>query len=101
MFNESRTNVHDEERSGRPSLVTEILKNRINQHIRTNRRFTLDEIHVKFFKLLVRSFMKLLRSVSVKDWFNGLGADFYEAGIQKLVTGCDKCLNLYGDYVEK
>jgi hypothetical protein len=36
-----------------------------------------------------------------KDWFNGLAADFYDAGIQKLVTQYDKCVNLYGDYTEK
>jgi hypothetical protein len=39
MFNESRTNVHDEERPGRPPLIAEDLKNRIDQHIRTHRRF--------------------------------------------------------------
>jgi histone-lysine N-methyltransferase SETMAR len=38
---------------------------------------------------------------TVKDWFNGLAADFYNAGIQKLVARYDKCLNLHGDYVEK
>jgi hypothetical protein len=38
---------------------------------------------------------------TVKDWFNGLMADFYDAGIQKLVTRYDKCLNLHGDYAEK
>jgi hypothetical protein len=38
---------------------------------------------------------------TVKDWFNGLVADFYNAGIQKLITRYDKCLNLHGDYVEK
>jgi hypothetical protein len=48
MFNEGGTNVHDEEKSGRPSLITEDLKKRTDQHIRTNRRFTLDEIHEKF-----------------------------------------------------
>jgi hypothetical protein len=48
MFNEGRTNVHDEEQSGHPALITEGLKNRIDQHIRTNRHFTLDEIHKKF-----------------------------------------------------
>jgi transposase len=48
MFNEGRTNIRDEERSGRPSLIAEDLKNVIGQHIRTNRRFTLDEIHEKF-----------------------------------------------------
>jgi hypothetical protein len=37
---------------------------------------------------------------TVKDWFSGLVADFYDAGIQKFVTRY-KCLNLHGDYVEK
>jgi hypothetical protein len=37
----------------------------------------------------------------VKYWFNGLAADFYDAGMQKLVTQYDKCLNLHGNYVEK
>jgi hypothetical protein len=36
----------------------------------------------------------------VKDWFSGLAADFCNAGIQKLVIQYNKCLNLYGNYVE-
>jgi hypothetical protein len=36
---------------------------------------------------------------TVRDWFNGLVVDFYDAGIQKLGTRYDKCLNLHGDYV--
>jgi hypothetical protein len=51
VFSEGRTNVHDE-RSGRQSLITEDLKNKIDQHIRTNKRFTLDEIHEKFPQIL-------------------------------------------------
>jgi hypothetical protein len=38
---------------------------------------------------------------TVKDWFIGLAADFCYAGIQKLITRYDKCLNVHGDYVEK
>jgi histone-lysine N-methyltransferase SETMAR len=38
---------------------------------------------------------------TLKDWFNGLAADFYNAGTQKLVTRNDKCLIPHGDYVEK
>jgi hypothetical protein len=38
---------------------------------------------------------------TVKDRFNGLAADFYNAGIPKLITRYHKCLNLHGDYVEK
>jgi hypothetical protein len=37
---------------------------------------------------------------TVKDWFNGPAADFYDAGTQKLVSRYDRCLNLHGDYVE-
>jgi transposase len=48
MFNEGRTNVHDEERSGRPSPITEDLKKQIDEQIRQDRRSTLDELHEKF-----------------------------------------------------
>jgi hypothetical protein len=36
---------------------------------------------------------------TIKDWFNGLAADFYIADIRKLVTRY-KCLSLVTDYVE-
>jgi hypothetical protein len=38
---------------------------------------------------------------TVKDWFSGLAADFYDADIQKLVARYNKCLNHHGVYVEK
>jgi hypothetical protein len=38
---------------------------------------------------------------AVKDWFSEMATDFYNAGIQKLVTLYDKCQHLRGDYVEK
>jgi hypothetical protein len=44
MFNEGRT----KEQSRCLFLITEDSKNRIDQHIRTNRRFTFDEIYEKF-----------------------------------------------------
>jgi hypothetical protein len=37
----------------------------------------------------------------VKEWLNGLAADVYDEGIQRLVTRYDKCLNAGGDYVEQ
>jgi hypothetical protein len=40
--------MFNEERSGCPSLMTKDLENRIDQHIRTNTRIILDEIHKKF-----------------------------------------------------
>jgi len=30
----------------------------------------------------------------VKVWLNGLAAEGYDAGSQRLVTGCGKCLNV-------
>jgi hypothetical protein len=38
---------------------------------------------------------------TVTAWLNGLAAEFYDEGIVKLLSRLDKCLNLYGDYVEK
>jgi hypothetical protein len=40
MFSEGRTNVHDDDRSGCPSLVTADLLDQVNEKIRENRRFT-------------------------------------------------------------
>jgi histone-lysine N-methyltransferase SETMAR len=38
---------------------------------------------------------------AVREWLNGLAAEVYDEGIQKLVTHYDKRLNVSGDYVEK
>jgi len=38
---------------------------------------------------------------AVKEWLNGLAAEVYEEGIQKLVIGCAKCLNVDDDCEEK
>lgn len=37
---------------------------------------------------------------AVNQWLNGLLVEVYDVGIQKLVTRCEKCLNVGGDYVE-
>jgi hypothetical protein len=44
MFSEGRTNVHDDDRSGRPSLVTAALLDQVNEKIRENRRFAFFSI---------------------------------------------------------
>ncbi|KAJ4447106.1 hypothetical protein ANN_09106 [Periplaneta americana] len=43
-----RTNVHDETRPGRPSLITEDLKTKVNDRILQDRRTSLDELHIAF-----------------------------------------------------
>ncbi|GBM06590.1 hypothetical protein AVEN_220031-1 [Araneus ventricosus] len=35
------------------------------------------------------------------NWINGQGRDSYQAGLNKLVLRSDKCLNRFGDYVER
>jgi len=43
MFNEGRENVHDEMRSGRPSLVS-----KVNERVRDDRCFTISDLSLHF-----------------------------------------------------
>ena len=45
MFRNGRTDVHDAERSGRPSVITDALKEKVNRIIRENRHFTTSEVY--------------------------------------------------------
>ena len=45
MFTNGRTDVHDAERSGRPSVITDALKRMVNRIIRENRHFTISEVY--------------------------------------------------------
>jgi hypothetical protein len=38
---------------------------------------------------------------SVETWLSSQAADFFDAGIQKLIPRHDKCLSSGGDYVGK
>jgi len=44
-FSEGRTDVHEEQRSGRPSLIRDDLLQEIEGEIRANRRVTIRELH--------------------------------------------------------
>jgi len=48
MFNEGRENVHDEARSGRPSLVDVDLVHKVNERVRDDRRFTIFDLSLHF-----------------------------------------------------
>ncbi|GBN30090.1 hypothetical protein AVEN_132069-1 [Araneus ventricosus] len=48
QFNDGRTNVHDEARSGRPSDVNDGLVAKVNEKIRENRRFTIRMLFDEF-----------------------------------------------------
>ena len=44
-FSKGRTDVHDEQRSGRPSLISDDLLQEIEGEIRANRRVTIRELY--------------------------------------------------------
>ncbi|GBN57012.1 hypothetical protein AVEN_16475-1 [Araneus ventricosus] len=48
QFNYGRTNVHDEARTGRPSVVNDGLVAKVNERIRENRRFTIRMLYDEF-----------------------------------------------------
>jgi len=48
MFNEGQENVHDEVRSGRPSLVNDDLVRTVNKIVRDDRRFTIFYLSLHF-----------------------------------------------------
>ncbi|XKL67149.1 hypothetical protein PGB90_010569 [Kerria lacca] len=43
-FQEGKTNLHDENRSGRPSIITEELVNSVQEHILNDRRLTISDL---------------------------------------------------------
>ena len=45
MFTNGRTDVHDAERSERPSVITDALKQKVNRIIHENQHFTISEVH--------------------------------------------------------
>ncbi|GFV50504.1 HTH_48 domain-containing protein [Trichonephila clavipes] len=47
-FKDVRTNVHDEKRSARPSVITDDLMQVFGTKIRENRRFTITTLSLKF-----------------------------------------------------
>jgi len=51
MFNEGRENVHDEARSGRPSLVNDDLVRNVNERVSDDRRFTISDLSLHFSQI--------------------------------------------------
>jgi transposase len=51
MFKDGRTNVHDEERSDRPSVVRVDLVRSVDQKICERRRFTISELSCEFSQI--------------------------------------------------
>ena len=48
MFRNGRIDVYDAERSGRPSDITDALKQKVNRIIGENRHFTISEVYEQY-----------------------------------------------------
>jgi len=48
VFNEGRENVHDEARSGRPSLLNDDFVRKVHERVRDDRRFTISDLSLHF-----------------------------------------------------
>ena len=103
LFNEGRGNVHDDPRSGRPSVVNSDLVRAVEEKIRENRRFTITPLSLHFPQISRSLLHKIVSEVkeTVATCFASEAASFYDEGIQKLVQRYDKCLNNGGNDVEK
>lgn len=75
-FKNGRTNVHDEERNGRPSIVTDDLLAKVDEKIRQNRRFTITELSLCFpqvtrtllFEIVTQAWLPyILRKMGAKN----------------------------------
>ena len=99
ICNERRENVHDEARSGRPSLVNDDLVRKVNE-----------TFGAKWLSPLPTP-KELLGGKqcdddddlkdAVQKWLTSQAAAFYEEAIQKLVPRHYKCLSNGGEYVKK
>ena len=101
MFRNGETDVHNAERSGRPSVITDAMKQKVNRIIRENRHFAIREVYEQCPE--VSRIRNCHRTFAIPQNLCTLGqaAFWYEEGISKLVSRYDKCLNVQGDYVDK
>jgi transposase len=61
MFKDGRTNVRGEERSGRPSVVSDDLDQSVGQKIYQRQRFTISELSCEFPQILRTVLYEIVR----------------------------------------
>jgi hypothetical protein len=69
MFKDGRTNVHDEEQSGRPSVVSDDLVQSVDQKISERWHFTISELSCTFPHILPTVLYELITSFA-QDGFD-------------------------------
>ncbi len=62
MFDDGRTKVHDEERSGRPSVILEEIVDKVREAILSDRRFTITHLCEKFPSVSRDTMFKIVRN---------------------------------------
>ena len=97
MFNEGRENVHDEARSGRPSLVNDDLVRKVNERVSDDRRFTVSDLSLHFPRISRNLFYDIVSSHLGRRRPHSMRS----ICVQTLVSGYGKCLNNGGEYVGK
>ncbi|CAL1292114.1 unnamed protein product [Larinioides sclopetarius] len=55
-FKDGRTNIHDEERRWRPSVITDDFIQKVGSKVKENRRFTISSLSEEF-PVVSRSFL--------------------------------------------
>jgi hypothetical protein len=88
-------NVHDDPRSGLPSVVNDDLVRAVEKNIQENRRFTISSLSLHFPQIPRRLRGQRRKVVCIA------GGIILRCRIQKLVPRYDKCLDNGGNYVEK
>ena len=103
LFEESKCNVHDEKRSGPPSVVTDNLTGRVNQKSgKSGVSQIITYTNLFFFR---PGFERCPRDktdgvVQCAGPAERLGSHLFDRDTQKLVPRYDKYLNLHGDCVQ-
>jgi histone-lysine N-methyltransferase SETMAR len=101
---EGRTNVHDEERSGQPSVINDDLVVKVLDHPPYSPDLAPSDYHLFMHQkqwLGSESFEDADRlKTGVTTRFKSLAADFYDTGTRKLVPRYQKCVEVSGDCVE-
>jgi len=87
--------VHDEARSGRPSLMNDDLVHKVNERVRDDRRFTISDLSLHLLQIsrtlpydIVSSHLGRRRPHSMRR-------------VYKTCVPLDKCLNNGGEYGDK
>ena len=102
MFNEGPENVHDEARSGRPSLVNDDLVRKVFERVGDDRRFTISDLSLHFPQISrTLLYSTILYSMTLSVVANIAGGRILCGGYTKTCPHYDKCINNGGEYVEK